>query len=67
MIRFIIKRKQKLTCGLEMEEFYHIDNSVTELEIALRRGGFSEDRYDYHELIGVELLNNNPNPTNHEH
>lgn len=56
MIRFIIKRKQKLISGAEVEDLHHIDDSVFELEKALRSGGFSEDQYDYHELVGVELV-----------
>jgi len=56
MIRFILKRRQKLVCGVEIENFYHIDNSVFQLEKALRNGGFAEDTYDCHSLVGVELL-----------
>ena len=57
MIRFIVKRKQKLISGAKVEDLHHIDASVFELEKALRGGGFSEDQYDFYELIGVELLN----------
>ena len=56
MIRFILKRKQKLVCGVEVEDLYHIDDSVFELEKALRAGGFAEDIYDCHKLVGIELL-----------
>lgn len=56
MIRFILKRKQRLVCGAEVEDLYHIDDSIFELEKALRDGGFGEDIYDINELVGVELL-----------
>lgn len=56
MIRFIVKRKQKLISGAEVEDLHHIDGSVFELEKALRSGGFSKNQYDFHELVGVELL-----------
>jgi hypothetical protein len=56
MIRFIIKRKQKLISGAEVEDLYHIDDSVFELEKCLKDGGFSEDQYDFHELVGVEII-----------
>jgi len=56
MIRFILKRKQKLVCGAEIEDLYHIDESVFELEKTLRSGGFTEDAYEYHKLVGIELL-----------
>ena len=56
MIRFILKRKQRLVCGAEVEDLYHVDDSIFELEKALRGGGFGENQYDLHELVGVELL-----------
>lgn len=56
MVQFILKRKQKLASGAEVEDLHHIDNSVFELEKCLKSGGFSEDQYDYHELVGVEIV-----------
>lgn len=56
MIRFILKRKQKLVSGAIVEDLHHIDNSVFELEKCLKSGGFSESQYDFHELIGVEIV-----------
>jgi hypothetical protein len=56
MVRFILKRKQKLASGAEVEDLHHIDDSVFELEKCLKSDGFSEDQYDYHELVGVEIV-----------
>ena len=56
MIRFILKRKQKLVSGVEVEDFHHIDDSVFELEKCLKAGGFSKSQYDYHVLVGVEII-----------
>ena len=56
MVRFILKRKQKLISGATVEDLHHIDDSVFELEKCLKSGGFSEDQYDYHELVGVEIV-----------
>lgn len=56
MIRFILKRKQKLISGVEVEDFHHIDDSVFELEKCLKSSNFAEDQYDYHGLVGVEII-----------
>ena len=56
MIRFIIKRKQKLASGAEVEDLHHIDDSVFELEKCLKSGGYSEGQYDFHELVGIEII-----------
>jgi len=56
MLRFIVKRKCKLVSGAEIESLHHIDDSVFELEKCLKAGGFSEDQYDFHELVGVEII-----------
>ena len=56
MIRFILKRKQKLVSGAEVESLHHIDDSVFQLEKCLKSGGFSEDQYDFHVLEGIEII-----------
>lgn len=56
-LRFLMRKKEKLLSGAEFESFYTIDNSAAELERALSAGGSSEDQYEVHELIGVEVFN----------
>lgn len=57
MLRFIVRRKQKLISGAEVEDLHHIDDSIFELEKCLKSGWFSEAQYDFHELVGVEIIN----------
>ena len=57
MLRFIIKRKTKdQNTGLATTTFETLDVVYAQLEAILRRGGRSEDGYDYSELTSVELL-----------
>jgi len=49
-------RKEKTISGAEIETFYHIDDDVNDLEKALCAGGHSEDQYEIHNLIGVEVI-----------
>lgn len=61
MLRFILKMSYKdPSTGHEGGNSYTIDGDVKELEKCLRRGGFSENGYEKHELIGVELLDDVP-------
>jgi hypothetical protein len=55
MIRFLMCKKEKRSCGLETEIFYTIDHNLHMLEVALTAGGFSEDSYEKHILVGVEV------------
>jgi hypothetical protein len=55
MIRFLMCKKEKRACGLETEIFYTIDHNLHMLEVALTAGGFSEDAYEKHILVGVEV------------
>jgi hypothetical protein len=58
MLRFIIKNKQKNAVnGAETEEFFTHDIENEELESILKHGGFSEDGYEYNQLVGVEIKN----------
>ncbi len=57
MIRFIMRCKEKHTSGAESERLTTFDADVPMLEQALKAGGVSEDAYEFHELIGVEVLN----------
>jgi len=56
MISFIMMKKEKIMSGAEIETFYHIDDDVNALEKALCAGGHSEDQYEIHKLIGVEII-----------
>ena len=57
MIRFLMKVKRKFPgSGLEAQEFYSIDGDIIQLESCLNKGGHSEDSYEHHELIGVEVV-----------
>ena len=59
MIRAILKYKRKdQNSGAETEGIYTIDFDAPELEKELSSGGFSENGYDFTELIGVEVLGN---------
>lgn len=59
MLRFILKCKIRDDirgyCG---ESHYTIDGDITALEEALKRGGYGENGYECHELIGVEIIEN---------
>jgi hypothetical protein len=56
MIRFIIRKKEKRSNGLETETLYTIDHDLDVLELVITAGGCSEDAYERHELIGVECF-----------
>lgn len=58
MLRFIIMHKEKRVNGLETETFSTLDVDVPELENTLTTAGFSEDAYEFPELIGVEIIGN---------
>lgn len=55
MIRFIMKGQYREVSGLESESFYTIDGDLVEVERMLRKGGSSEDTYEHHSLVGVEV------------
>jgi len=57
MLRFILKNKQKLISGAEIERVFTIDNDLKRLEKELQSGGFGEDQYSFTRLIGVEVIN----------
>jgi len=57
MLRFIIKcQESNNDIGIQNTRLYTIDCDVAELEQALRRGGFSENGYEIHDLVGVEVI-----------
>lgn len=56
MIRFILKKSHGSCDYKAREDLYSIDIEVPELEIALRRGGYSKHNFEHHQLVGVELL-----------
>ena len=56
MIRFLMVRKEKRISGAEVETYYTIDGDLYELENALTSGGFSEFEYEFHQLLGTEIL-----------
>jgi hypothetical protein len=53
MLRIILKRQIK-EGGLLSEGFETMDVDMPELEEKLKRGGFSENSYDYTTLVGIE-------------
>lgn len=59
MIRFILKNEYKCQhTGFQRETIYTIDDSLTDLEAALTKGGWSENGYDMTTLLGVEVIDN---------
>jgi len=56
MIRFLMARKERQISGGERIIYYTIDGDIAELEQALTSGGFSEDCYEIHDLIGAEVI-----------
>lgn len=67
MLRFIIKCKERCgAIGLESTRHYTIDCDVAELEQALRRGGFSENGFEIHDLVGVEVIDSSRNQNGDE-
>lgn len=59
MIRFILKNEYKCQhTGFKKETIYTIDHSLIGLEVALTRGGWSENGYDITTLLGVEVIDN---------
>jgi len=56
MLRFILKKKERRSHGGKTEILYTIDLKNFELERALIAGGHSEDEYEIHELVGVEVI-----------
>lgn len=57
MLRFVLQTNWKNTVnGAEGANLFTIDVSVPELEMVLRDGGFSESGYTFHQLVGVELI-----------
>ena len=56
MIRYLMKVKRKFSeSGLETENFYSVVGE-SELERCLKLGGYSENSYEYHSLVGVECV-----------
>lgn len=62
MLRFLVKCKSadKIS-GYEYKSYYTIDAIVEGLEQALSKGGYGENGFEAHELIGVEILRKNEN------
>jgi hypothetical protein len=59
MLRFIIRHKSlDKYNGLNSERLETVDVQCHELEKVLSGGGFDVDAYDYRELVGVEILQN---------
>ena len=56
MLRYIIRYKFKQINGCEGSRIYTIDGKPDEVEHDLKGGGFGEDTYDFHEVIGVEII-----------
>ncbi len=56
MLRFILKKKERRSHGGKTEVFYTINVENLNLEKALTAGGHSEDEYEIHELVGVEVV-----------
>lgn len=55
MIRFIMLKDEKGISGAESQNWYTIDAEVPELEAALTRGGYAEDRWEIHKMVGAEV------------
>jgi len=56
MLRAIIVNKHLDPLnGAATERHYTIDFDAQELEAAIDRGGFSEDGYDFHVVLGIEV------------
>lgn len=60
MLRYIMRRKWKLTCGTSGEALYCIDGDAEAVELDLRSGGFDENTYDHKELVGVQVMDQRP-------
>jgi len=57
MLRFVIKRSELHPHAHELfEGIYTIDAVVPEVERALQQGGFGEDGYERHSLVGIEII-----------
>ncbi len=56
MLRFLMRKKERHQSHAETVIYYTIDDSKEDLERALTAGGHSENEYEFHELIGVEVL-----------
>ena len=56
MLRFVIISEVKYISGGIFTSFGTIDAECAHLEQALMDGGYSEDCYERHELVGVEVL-----------
>ena len=57
MLRFILERSETdANIGLVSRGHYTIDVDVPEIEAALQRGGRGEAGFEFHELVGVEVL-----------
>lgn len=56
MIRFILKKVHGSCDYKAREDLYTLDLEVVELETILRKGGHDQHSFEYHQLVGVELL-----------
>lgn len=61
MVRFIFKTKWRDGySGAEGEGLSTLDLDVPALQEVLTKGGYSEHSYEMHQLIGVEVLKDQP-------
>jgi hypothetical protein len=57
MLRYVMKYTyRKKYSGMEGTDYYTIDGDAEEVESALRSGGYDENSFEHHELIGVEII-----------
>jgi hypothetical protein len=62
MLRFILRQKSKEAGGSETVGYYTFPLDAPMLQAELSRGGYGEDGYTVTELVGVEVVDEDPVP-----
>lgn len=56
MLRYILCRNWKVDSGASGKQLVTVDGDANEVELLLRRGGLSENSYEFYSLVGVEPI-----------